>query len=82
MGNESGNEVMLVLDCISYGKHEIQIRDGVKLKKIIQKLASRINVPVSKIREVLYNYSPLDKNRTISELGLKSGSVLLVKFND
>ena len=82
MGNESGTPIMLVFDCISLGTHEIQTTDGTKLKKVVERLSKRINTPMSQIKNVQYNYSPLPLNSKISELGLKSGAVLQVKFND
>ena len=83
MGNtDSGNPIVLVFDCVSLGTHEIQTTDGLKLKDVLKRLSKRINTSVSKIGDVKYNYSPLDKNRTISELGLKSGSVMLVNFKN
>ena len=82
MGSDHGNPIMLVFDCISLGKHEIQTYDGYKLKTVLKTLSKRINTPVSKIASVNYNYSPLNNNSTISQLGLNSGAVLQVKFKD
>ncbi len=82
MGNDIGNPIMLVFDCISLGTHEIQTGDEVKLKNVLKRLSKIINTPVSKIANVLYNYSPLDKNQKIKDLGLPSGAVIQVKFQD
>ena len=83
MGNsDDGEPIVLVFDCISLGTHEIQTTDGTKLKKVVKRLSKRINTPMSQIKNVQYSYNPLDQNRTIRELGLKSGSVLQVKFNE
>ena len=83
MGNSNKeNPILLVFDCISLGTHEIQTTDQVKLKKVLERLSKRINTPLSKIGDVKYNYSPLDKNRKISELGLRSGAVIQVNFKD
>ena len=77
-----GNQVVLTFDCVALGTHEIQTSDSGRLNKVLDRLSKRIDTPVSKIREVCYNYTPLNRNCTISQLGLKSGSVLLVKFAD
>ena len=82
MGNDEGNPIVLVFDCISLGTHEIQTGDEVKLKDVLKRLSKIINTPVSKIDKVLYNYSPLDKNQKIKDLGIPSGGVLQVKFKD
>ena len=83
MGNsDNGNPILLVFDCISLGTHEIQTTDGVKLKNVLKRLSKRINTPISKIGDVKYNYSPLNKNEKIYELGLKSGAVIQVNFKD
>ncbi len=83
MGNsDNGNPILLVFDCISLGTHEIQTTDGVKLKNVLKRLSKRVNTPISKIGDVKYNYSPLNKNAKIYELGLKSGAVIQVNFKD
>ena len=75
-----GEQTLLVFDCVSYGKNKIYIGDLLKLKNAINRLSRIINVPISKMNEFLYNYEPLDTNRTIKELGLKDGANILVKF--
>ena len=75
-----GEKTKLVFDCVSYGKIEIKIGDLLKLKNAINRLSRIINVPISKMNEFLYNYEHLDTNRTIKELELKDGAVILVKF--
>ena len=82
MGNEEGNPIVLVFDCISLGTHEIQTGDEVKWKKVLKRLSKIINTPASKIANALYNYSPLDKNQKIKDLGLPSGAVIQIKFQD
>ena len=82
MGNEEGNPIVLVFDCISLGTHEIQTGDEVKLKKVLKRLSKIINTRASKIANALYNYSPLDKNQKIKDLGLPSGAVIQIKFQD
>ena len=82
MGSDQGNPIQLVFDCVSLGTHEINTYDGVKLKNVLKTLSKRINTPVKQIGDVSYNYSALNKNCTLSELGLKSGAVLSVKLTD
>ena len=77
---EEGEPIILVFDCISFGKHEIKTCDGVKLKRALDILSKRINIPSSKIKTVLYQYTELNKNTLIKYLGLSSGAVLTVKF--
>ena len=73
---------LLVFDCISYGVHEINAMDGMRLQTVIEELCRRIRVPLSKISQVLYNYEILDWNAKIRHLGVPNGGVLLVKFAD
>ncbi len=82
MGNDEGNPIVLVFDCIALGTHEIQTGDEVKLKKVLKRLSKIINTPVTKISSALYNYSPLDKNQKIKDLGVPSGGVIQIKFQD
>ena len=77
---EEGEPTTLVFDCISFGKHEIEINDGLKLKNALGLLSKRINVSTSRMSEVYYDYNNLDKNKKIKELNLPPGSVLMVKF--
>ena len=79
---EEGDPITLVFDCISLGKHEINTMDGVKLKDPLKVLCKRINTPYSKIGDVSYNYTPLNKDEIIKNLGLKHGNVLAVKFKE
>ena len=71
-----GEPILLVFDGISLGKHEINTMDGLKIKTVLQRLSKRIDVPVSQIGNVKYNYEVLDKNRTIKELNIPNGGVL------
>ena len=77
---DEGYPITLVFDCISLGIHEIKTKDGLRLKRILENLSKIIQIPTSKIGNVLYLYEALDKNKTIKELGLASGSVLIVKL--
>ena len=75
-----GNPITLVFDCISFGTHEIETKDLVRLKRVLKELSKIIKIPTSKIKNVLYQYQILDKRRTIKEMGLPSGAVLMVKL--
>ena len=75
-----GAPITLVFDCISLGTHEIETKDLVRLKRVIEELSKIIKIPSSKIKNVLYQYQILDKHRTIKEMGLPSGAVLMVKL--
>ena len=79
---EEGNPIKLVFDTVQYGKHEINTFDGLRLKKVLNILSNRINISVSDFGNILYNYDNLDKKRTISQLGLPDGAVILVKFKE
>ena len=81
-GKDEGKPILLVFDCISFGKHEITTMDGLKLKRVLEELSRRIGIPQSKIKEILYKYEPLDKHKTIKDLNLPPGAVLTVKFSN
>ena len=80
-GSDDGRPIILVFDCISLGTHEISTMDGLKLKKPIEELARRLNVPTYYIKDVLYKYNTLDKSAKIKDLNLPDGAVLSVKFS-
>ena len=83
MGNcgcDEGKPILLVFDCLSFGTHEITTMDGLRLKKVLGELSRRIRVPESRIGDVLYKYSPLDKSSKIKDLHIPTGSVLNVKI--
>lgn len=63
MGNDIGNPIVLVFDCISLGTHEIQTGDEVKLKNVLKRLSKIINTPVSKIANALYNIAKRSTSR-------------------
>ena len=68
-----GKPIVLVFDCISYGKHEINCMDGLTLKKVLGELSRRIRLPQSKIVDVQYRYESLNKAKKIRELNLPLG---------
>ena len=77
---DEGNPIVLVFDCISFGKHEIKTKDGLRLQSAIDVLARRIQIPSSKIDNVFYSYEILDKRRIIRDFNLPSGAVLTIKL--
>ena len=81
-GDNEGKPIVLVFDCISYGKHEINCMDGLTLKKVLGELSRRIRLPQSKIVDVQYRYESLNKAKKIRELNLPNWAVLLVKLSD
>ena len=81
-GSDDGRPIVLVFDCISLGTHEISTMDGLKLKKAVDELARRLNVPSYYIKDVLYKYTLLDKYSKIRDLNLPDGAVLNVKFSN
>ena len=84
MGNcgaaEEGKPTLLMFDCVSYGTHKIKTMNNSKLIKSIEELSRRINVPTNNIGEVLYQYKNLDKQKTIKELNIPYGAVLIAKI--
>ena len=79
---EDSEPIILIFDCISYGRQEIKTTKTLKLSQVKRELASRLGIPPEDIKEIKYMYEPLDQNRKIKELGLLSGCVLLVKFKE
>ena len=77
---ESGEPIILVFDCLSLGTHEIKTYDEVRIKDVLKQLSKRINMNVSQIENVYYQYTPLDKNKKIKLYGIPSGGVIDVKF--
>ena len=78
--SENGTPIQLVFDCVQKGTHEINTTDGKTLRSVLKILSKRINTPYSEIANVLYNYNILDQKRTIQELNLPNGAVILIKF--
>ena len=75
-----GDPIYLTFDCVSYGTHGINTKDGIQLRKVLEILSKRIRVPRRKISNVLYNYETLNTDSKIKDLNLPQGSVLLVKI--
>ena len=80
--NNKGEFIVLVFDCRSLGKFDIQCYDLDKLKKVIKDMCKISNISYDSISGVQYKYATLDQNATVRELGIPSGGVLLVLFKD
>ena len=80
--NNKGELMVLVFDCRSLGKFDIQCYDLDKLKKVIKDMCTRANISYDIISGIQYKYRTLDQNATVRELGIPSGGVLLVLYKD
>ena len=80
MGQDYGNPIYLVYECIGYGNQQIATYDRIKLKDSLKKAAKRMGIALSSINGVQYRYSTLSLNSTAMDNNIPNGGVITIKL--
>ena len=76
----SGKRIFIKFDCVGKGTEEICTRTTSKLRESLEKATEKMGISFKEINEVSYNYTPININRTIEELGIKNDAVISIKL--
>ena len=75
-----GEKIKIAYDCVGKGKMEILTFDKVKLESSLKKYISEKKINMGDIKEVCYNYDPIDYKKSAKELGITQGAVITLKL--
>ena len=75
-----GMPMTLSFDCSSFGIRDIECYDEDSLKKLVKAYCKHANINYNDVQEVSYNYNKIDTSKKVKELGIASGSVILIKL--
>ena len=80
MGSDYGEPILLVYECIGFGKEEVPTYNKLNLKDSLKKAAKRLRIPLSNINEVTYNYNAVNVNSSALDNNIPNGGVLTIKL--